>query len=133
MVEMIDSILVHVHTTKDDKDKEITFEFAILDDLKPNDIKNLGSVRVGGGELWDNGDQRDIKVKLATPFPLPERRRLSLAHIYSSSHGNPGWEGRISAHAQLVSGDFRIVLRETGDFKLGEHNNPTRRDFHFNE
>lgn len=121
----IASVIVHIHTTEDDKDKEISFQFDIR-----NGAQVLGSITVGDGELWDNGDNREYSIPI-TPFPYANRASLTIWQIYHNTSGNQGWEGAIWASAVVTGAGVYEVRSSTGNFKLGESGNPKDRSFNF--
>ncbi len=130
----IEAILVTVHTTHDDKDREIEFEFQIVEgNVDQPGHKILGTVKEGEGVIWDNRTKREIRVPLAKPYAFKDRLKLSLVHKYHNKTGNQGWEGRSSAKAVLGGGRLELVLEETGDYKLGERGNPKIKVMPFNK
>jgi hypothetical protein len=126
--QQIKSIVIHVHTTGDDKDKEIEFTFYLV---KGN--TSFGKEGpLGHGQVWPNKDKRDIRITLTNPIPYGSRMEYLIRHDYANNTGNHGWEGRITADAEFVGGGTSPVLADTGDYKLGEKGNPKSREFKLN-
>jgi hypothetical protein len=134
----ISEIRLDVGTTWDDKDKEITFTYSIE---RVSDGKTVGALSAGGGEEWpDPSEQKpqwrqfSIPIASANQFPASERLGYRLHVHYSSSDGDPKWNGRFKAQAVVAS--TRVdVLEETSDFNFGHRDdgNPDDRMFVFNK
>jgi hypothetical protein len=125
---LIQSVLVHIHTTEDDKDYELSWDMYVV-----LDGKWIGRVLgFGAKTVWPNGDHRDVRLDFAWQYPFEERFRLSVLIIQQPFSFQPGWEGRVDARAILAGGTLEPVLADTGNFKLGESGNPMWREFIFN-
>ncbi len=134
----ITEIELSVGTTWDDKDSEITFQYSIQ---RKSDGHQLASIAVGGGEVWpDPSDQKPhwrsftIPIPEGSRFPVADRFSYRLHVKYTSSDGDPKWNGRFRARALVEGTDLIPILTETADFDFGHRGdgNPDDRDFEFN-
>jgi hypothetical protein len=129
----VEAIHVDIHTTRNDKDREVSFTYLIH---QPGVGAISDPLTVGHGEVWPDGENnRTYRIKLKKPFPYADRLKYALRVTYSSSDGDPNWIGRLSARAEATGGQQFPVLGSTGDFEMGHldgHPERKERDFQFN-
>lgn len=128
---LIDAIHVDIHTTDNDKDREVTFTYLIH---QPGVGPVSNALPVGGGEVWPDGDRGTYRIPLTKPFAFADRLRHALRVSYSSTDGDPNWVGRLSARAEIAGANLP-VLGDTGNFEMGHldgHPERRERDFQFN-
>ena len=131
------AIHLHVDTTDDDKDREIAFHYLIH---RPG-VGPISEESVqGAGEEWPDHPptHKDFRISLMANkgFAYGDRLGYALRITYTSSHGDPKWEGHVSAKAEFDNGDVKDVLGDSGRFAMGHiDNHPERRlrDFQFNQ
>lgn len=137
----ITKIILYIGTSKNDKDREITFHYTIH---RISDGAQVGGISVGHGEVWpDDKKPRpswrhlDIPITENARFPEADRLGYRLHVRYESSRGDPNWIGRLRAEAVLEGGRKIEILAETDDFEMGHHDrgritDRVNRDFPFN-
>jgi hypothetical protein len=130
------ALLLHVATTDDDKDPEITFGFLIY---QPGVGPISQELRVGGGETWPDHPptHKDFRIDLlpGRGFEMGDRLKYALRITYYSSHGDPKWEGHISAKVEFDNHEVVDLLADSGRFAMGHiggHPERKLRDFQFN-
>ncbi len=125
----VKAVEVQVTSTHDDKDKEIAFAFDVID-LRTNTIVgNIGDQ--GLGQVWDRITM-PIRFGLSTLIHWEERLNFAVRMYYHNpSGGNQGWEGYLHVFGLTSDAQWVELLRQTGEFKLGENGNPRSATFRF--
>lgn len=119
----IESLLVTLHTTADDKNREEPVRLVLR---RGNEI--LADRTVGAGELWGSFTNTNLDLRLSPQVPASDASRLVL-DVRKAPVGTPsggGWTVQTEARAKLSDGTTRVVLPMTDPVKLGDDAPPDR-------
>ncbi len=120
-------IKLRVHTTRDDKDREIGFTY--IPHL--SGVGAVGTFDAPPGDVWRDRTEREFTIKMDKPFLWDDRLKHQLRVVYRSTNGDPRWIGYLSADAVLSDGR-RLPLLLTGEFDMGHRGRNQTREFMFN-
>jgi hypothetical protein len=130
-------IILYVDTNKNNKDREIMFNYSIH---RISDGAKIAGIGAGGGEVWPRPSLRHFKIPIDTNnrFAYADRGGYRLHIQYECWSGDPNWIGRVRADAEVEGGEIIPILSETDDFEMGHHDDGKQRerinrDFDFNK
>jgi hypothetical protein len=113
----IESVLVTLHTTGDDKNREEPVRIVLR---RGDEI--LADRTVGGNELWGSFTDHAYELKLQPQVPLSDASRLVL-DISKATVGAPnggGWTMQAEARARMSDGSTAVLLPRTEPVKVGD-------------
>lgn len=131
-------IRMEAYTTENDLDYHSQLNFYVVKDGYDVPKDSIDSRYVVGGPLtkgfeqvWsdkdrgdDLGERNEFTFALKKGIPESDVHRHHFVVIYGSTKGDPNWIGRVTVWGQFDRGKTEeVLLPETGDFELGEHDN----------
>lgn len=114
---MIQSILVTLHTTDDDKNREDAIRVVLR---RGQEV--VADRTFGVGELWGSDSDRAFEIPLKPEVPITDSGLLNL-DVHKPPVGTAagaGWAMQISAQAHLSDGRTITLLPQTQPMKLGD-------------
>jgi hypothetical protein len=112
-VAAIESLLVTLHTTDDDKNLEDPVRIIVR-----RGPEVLADRTVGAGEVWATDSDRTFEVMLRPPVAMDDAGLLTI-EVRTPADSAASWAMRADAEAKLLDGRTLILLPQTMPVKLG--------------
>ena len=113
---MIQSILVTLHTTDDDKNREDPVRVVLR---RGQEV--VADRTFGNGELWGSNSDRAFEMTLKPEVPVGDAPLMNL-DVHKPATGGPGagWAMQVDLQGRLSDGRTVVLLPQTEPVKMGD-------------